>query len=49
VAINPVVSKKVLSALKGTFPEETAKAKVEPVTPQAEVDLVKAFYPKGEL
>jgi hypothetical protein len=49
VAINPVVSKKVLSVLKSTFPEETVKAKVEPVTPQAEVDLLKAFYPKEEL
>jgi hypothetical protein len=43
------VSKKVLSVLKDTFPDETAKAKVEPVTPQAEVDQLKVFDPEGEL
>lgn len=49
VAINPVVSKKVLSVLKGTFTEEAAKAEVEPVTPQAEVDQLKVPDPEGEL
>jgi hypothetical protein len=38
------VSKKVLSVLK-----EAAKAEVEPVTPQAEVDQLKVPDPEGEL
>jgi hypothetical protein len=49
MAINPMVSKKVLSVLKGTFTEEAAQAKVEPGTPQAEVDQLKVFDREEEL
>ncbi|XP_033610597.1 protein Aster-B isoform X4 [Cryptotermes secundus] len=49
IAINPVVSKKVLSVLKDAFTEEAAKAEVEPVTPQADVDQLKVPDPEGEL
>lgn len=44
-----MVSKKVLSFLKDAFTEEAAKAEVEPVTPQADVDQLKVPDPEGEL
>jgi hypothetical protein len=42
VAINPIVSKKMMSALKDTFPEESA-------TPQPEVDQSNVSDREGEL
>jgi hypothetical protein len=44
-----MMSKKVFSVLKDTLTEEAAKAEVEPVTPQAEVDQPKVPDPEGEL
>jgi hypothetical protein len=42
VAINPIVSKKVMSVLQDTFPEE-------PTTPQPEVDQSNVSDREGEL
>ncbi|XP_021923999.1 GRAM domain-containing protein 1B-like isoform X2 [Zootermopsis nevadensis] len=47
VAINPMISKKVLSVLKDTFTEEIPKDEVESAASQPEVD--QSTVPEGEL